>query len=233
MHLLPPEQIYDNEFSHSRSVSVDNTMNLHYHEAPSDMETDAQQSDSTLYPYQNQSHSDGGISLDTRRLQIQHNTEGYRDGIIAGKAESIQTGFDEGFTLGANVGIQAGLMLGLVEGVAVSLREAGRYSSARIEKLLLDAEKDLTEASIFSEQYWATDGGWKYLVRGSTNGGDISSEDVAKAHPIIMKWEAIVSEEVLRWRIDQDMHIFGSDASQVEDGSSALSHDVVRASVDW
>src|SRR4051794_18720484 len=42
---------------------------------------------------------------DLHRLQQQHVTAGYRDGVTAAKAESIQSGFDEGFSLGAAVGI--------------------------------------------------------------------------------------------------------------------------------
>ncbi|KAI1087375.1 hypothetical protein F5B19DRAFT_497410 [Rostrohypoxylon terebratum] len=188
----------------------------------------------TPQSYPNQSLYDLGISLDTKRLHIQHNTEGYRDGITAGKSESIQLGFDDGFNLGANLGIKAGFILGLLEGVATALKETGRYGSTRIDQLLLDAEKDLNVDSIFSEQYWSPDGGWKFLVQESTHGGEISSEDVAKEHPVIMKWEENISQEVVRWRIDLNMPIFGCDATRLEkDGSSTVPRDVPRAAVDW
>ncbi|KAI1212851.1 uncharacterized protein F4807DRAFT_352988 [Annulohypoxylon truncatum] len=187
----------------------------------------------SLAPDENQSQSDDGILLDTQRLQTQHTTEGYRDGIIAGKAESIQIGFDEGFDLGANLGLKAGRILGLIEGVATALNESGHHSSAYIDQLLSNAAEELSTDSIFSEKYWASDGTWKYLVVGSTTEGDILLEDVANEHPAIMKWEAVINEEVIRWSIDQNLPILGDNAFLLEGEESSVRQTPLRPSVDW
>ncbi|KAG5999876.1 hypothetical protein E4U21_006167, partial [Claviceps maximensis] len=50
---------------------------------------------------------------DIPRLQTEHATAGYREGITAAKESSIQPGFDEGFSLGAALGSHAGRLLGL------------------------------------------------------------------------------------------------------------------------
>src|SRR6187431_1331366 len=67
---------------------------------------------------------------DMHRLQREHSTAGYREGITVAKAQSIQEGFDEGFGLGATVGARAGQLLGLLEGVANALHLA-EYKDAK------------------------------------------------------------------------------------------------------
>ncbi|KAI9821485.1 MAG: Essential protein Yae1, N terminal [Thelocarpon impressellum] len=61
-------------------------------------------------------------------LRKAHETLGYRDGITASKASSVQAGFDEGYALGAARGLRAGCLLGALEG----LRSA-RVGEARRE----------------------------------------------------------------------------------------------------
>ncbi|KAI8956811.1 hypothetical protein F5Y11DRAFT_132823 [Daldinia sp. FL1419] len=141
------------------------------------------------------------FSPDTRRLQTQHTTEGYRDGIIAGKAESIQTGFDEGFGLGAEIGLKGGQLLGLLEGMATALRESDIDNSTYMDNLLSDASKEICTEVIFAEKYWTSDGGWKYPVTGSGD-VEISVEDIAKEHPIILKWDDLINREVQKWKLN-------------------------------
>ncbi|KAI1370692.1 hypothetical protein F4677DRAFT_344456 [Hypoxylon crocopeplum] len=183
--------------------------------------------------YQEHSESDDVISLDTSRLRTQHITEGYRDGITTGKADSLQGGFDEGFGLGANVGLKAGHLLGLLEGIVDALRESGLHS-ALTDQLLSTATKELSTNSIFAEEYWASDGNWTYTVQGSRDDGEVLFEDVASKHPVIMKWEKLVREEVRTWGLDQNLTVLGSDVSQSEaEASPARVQAISRQAVDW
>ncbi|KAK3497826.1 uncharacterized protein B0T23DRAFT_375226 [Neurospora hispaniola] len=123
---------------------------------------------------------------DIPRLQQEHTTAGYRDGITVAKAEHVQAGFDEGFGLGATIGAMAGQLLGVLEGLSFSL---GSSSSAkgrrppqqeddegqgeedikeRVKRLLVEAEKDLSVHSIYGKEYWDEDGTWKFEVPGET-----------------------------------------------------------------
>ena len=53
-------------------------------------------------------------------LRQTHETAGYRDGITAGKATSIQAGFDEGYAAGAAEGLKRGWLLGALEALKAS-----------------------------------------------------------------------------------------------------------------
>ena len=143
---------------------------------------------------------------DIQRLQAEHSTAGYRDGITAAKAQSIQAGFDEGFSLGATIGLKAGQLLGILEGIAGALRDGGGERAADAEKLLASARSDLNTKAIYAEEYWAPDGTWKYDVqsRAEKEEGDILFSHVADAHPLIQKWSATVEAEVQRWGIDRN-----------------------------
>ena len=59
---------------------------------------------------------------DVPRLKEKHETEGYRDGVTKGKAETVQAGFDEGYELGAVLGLRVGKILGLLEGICRAVR---------------------------------------------------------------------------------------------------------------
>lgn len=210
------------------------TPTLDNHESPSHVVgSDARQSPE-LTALHHRPFSDDAISLDTRRLQAQHTTEGYRDGITAGKAESIQSGFDEGFSLGAEIGLKVGQILGLLQGVAAALRETGLDGSARINQLVSDATEELGADSIFAGQYWASDGNWKYTVTGTKGNGEILFSDVAREHPIITKWEEVVGQEIERWGLDQNLTILSAGGSQAEaDEAPILTQATPRQAVDW
>ncbi|KAI1097751.1 hypothetical protein F4804DRAFT_326628 [Jackrogersella minutella] len=193
MHLPPRE---DNIFS---QIGPSHSPELNVLDPFMDLPEPNIQQPSELTGYQNQSRTENSISLDTRRLQTQHTTEGYRDGITAGKVQSIQPGFDQGFSLGANIGLKAGWILGLLEGVNRALKETADHNSAKVDQLLSDAVKELNIDSIFAEEYWASDGSWKYIVKGSKTDGQILFEDVADEHPIITKWKLLVHQETKKY----------------------------------
>ncbi|KAI1163552.1 hypothetical protein F5B18DRAFT_309937 [Nemania serpens] len=164
------------------------------------------------------------ISLDTRRLQAQHNTVGYREGITAGKASSMQAGFDQGFVIGANIGIRAGQILGLLEGIRAALVDAGPADElVRADSLLSRATAELNPESLFTSEFWAPDGTWIYSVTASREGGDILYSDVADQHPLIATWNRIAHDTAERWHIDQGVPILQkNESSALDDSATAL-----------
>ncbi|KAH8164968.1 hypothetical protein CIB48_g3250 [Xylaria polymorpha] len=163
------------------------------------------------------------ISLDTQRLRAQHNTVGYREGITAGKARSIQAGFDQGFALGANIGIRAGQILGLLEGISAALAEAGPTDdSVRADGLLSQAAAELNPESLFTPDFWAPDGTWTYPVAPSHEGGEVIYPDVADQHPLISKWNRIASDEAEKWHVDQALPIIENNEAYAQDDVTPL-----------
>lgn len=132
---------------------------------------------------------------DIPRLQQEHTTAGYRDGITVAKATSIQSGFDEGFGLGATIGLKTGRLLGLLEGIAAA-------TAGEEEALLLNqARTELGVRSVFGEAFWNVDGTWKYEVEELSSSADGAEADVlfshvAEAHPLVKKWTATVEGEM-------------------------------------
>ncbi|KAK7403848.1 Essential protein Yae1, N terminal [Neonectria punicea] len=152
-------------------------------------------------------HQDAGPSAthpsDMRRLQTEHSTAGYREGVSFAKETSIQAGFDEGFSLGASVGLRAGQLLGMVEGIAEAVRGREDLDTVRAGDLVREAREELSIATIFKPDYWAEDGNWKYEVRPAQGADEVLFPDVAEAHPVIWKWTAILDEQLVLWKIDQ------------------------------
>lgn len=153
---------------------------------------------------------------DMRRLETEHATAGYREGISTAKERTVQAGFDEGFSLGATIGLAAGQLLGMLEGIDDALKnrlggQAGSQdgqetaSATVTSELLTKAREELSVLKIFSPDYWAPDGNWSYDVEphGDADGDEILFPDVAKAHPLIKKWTAIVDEQARLWKIDR------------------------------
>lgn len=151
-------------------------------------------------PPTEQEVQNGPQPSDMRRLEIEHTTAGYREGITAAKVSSVQVGFDEGFSLGATIGSQAGQLLGMIEGIADALKGHTAEAAEASTKLLSDAKGELSTDKIFSAEYWASDGNWSYEVT-AEDGEQILFSDVATAHPLVRKWRRIVNEQLEVWRI--------------------------------
>ncbi|KAH7158016.1 hypothetical protein B0J13DRAFT_186472 [Dactylonectria estremocensis] len=139
---------------------------------------------------------------DMRRLQTEHSTAGYREGVSVAKESSMQAGFDEGFSLGASVGLKAGQLLGVLEGITDAVRGRDDPDAVRAGELLVEAREELSIGTIFKPEYWAEDGNWKYEVPPPQGQDEVLFPDVADAHPLIQKWSAIVDEQVALWKID-------------------------------
>ena len=141
---------------------------------------------------------------DMLRLQREHTTAGYREGITVAKEGSIQKGFDEGFSLGASVGMAAGQLLGMIEGIADAVRSHEDEQAKNVVRRLGEAREDLSTAKIFGIEYWEEDGNWKFEVV-PKDGGEIVFSDVAGAHPLVKKWTTVVEEQVALWKIDRSL----------------------------
>ncbi|KND88104.1 Uncharacterized protein YAE1 [Tolypocladium ophioglossoides CBS 100239] len=138
---------------------------------------------------------------DMRRLQTEHATAGYREGVTAAKDSSMQSGFDEGFSLGATIGQRAGQLLGTLEGVSDAFKGQTSEAALAAEKLLTEAHEELSTTRIVSPEYWAPDGNWTFEVKAG-EGEDVLFPDVANAHPLIRKWNDIVDEHINLWKIN-------------------------------
>ncbi|KAI1818549.1 hypothetical protein GGS20DRAFT_594467 [Poronia punctata] len=155
---------------------------------------------------QNPTPQNMDMSLDTRRLQAQHNSIGYREGITRGKASAIQAGFDQGYALGANIGLKAGQVLGLLEAISAALSKSGD-GDKRAAKLLSQAADELNPERLFTSDYWAPDGTWTYPVTAPRDGGELTYPDIAEQHPLIAKWTGIAKQVAEERRIDREILI--------------------------
>ncbi|KAF4449193.1 abc1 containing protein [Fusarium austroafricanum] len=142
---------------------------------------------------------------DIRRLQTEHTTAGYREGITVSKETSLQAGFDEGFSLGASIGVRAGQILGLLEGIAEAVRGLNDADSSKVVELTKQARDELSIQGLFTPEYWAEDGNWKYEVKPAAGAEDVVFSDVADAHPLVKKWTKIMEEQVAIWKIDRSI----------------------------
>ncbi|KAI0908326.1 hypothetical protein F4824DRAFT_492127 [Ustulina deusta] len=236
MHLAQPPESFGDEFDSHTNISQMTSISPSAYDPLGDVFGPGPDSP-VRGPSASASHGNPDISLDTRRLRAQHNTVGYREGITAGKAGSIQAGFDQGFSLGANIGIRAGQLLGLLEGISTALAEAG--DSVRAGGLLSQAAAELNPESIFTSEFWAPDGSWAYPVTASHEGDQISYPDVADQHPLIAKWTRIARDEADRYHVDHALPILeevkssarGDDATLPETSSKQeITH---RDAIKW
>ncbi|CAN8101448.1 unnamed protein product [Discula destructiva] len=152
-----------------------------------------------------------GHPSDIHRLQQEHTTAGYRDGVATAKAGSVQAGFDEGFGLGGTIGLKVGRLLGLLEGIVAALA-ADKSVVAEWEgasKLLADARAELDLQNVFSQVYWNADGTWKYAIEEGEGQageeGDVLFSHVAEAHPLVRKWTGIVEAQMNKWGVQEQL----------------------------
>ncbi|KAF7877257.1 hypothetical protein EAF04_000940 [Stromatinia cepivora] len=150
---------------------------------------------------------------DIPRLKEKHETEGYRDGVTKGKAESVQKGFDEGYGLGAVLGLRIGKVIGILEGVFAAVSVSASKSEdtewtkekCRLEELFKNAKEELNAEKVFAREWWGEDGIWKFEVPGEKEGKEVVFPDVSAAHPLLKRWERLVGEEIQRWSLDLEL----------------------------
>lgn len=198
----------DAHFSQGRHQTEERELEAHVVAAPSDPLDDVFGADSGSDAHDVVLQApESTHATDMSRLQAEHSTSGYREGVSVAKEASIQPGFDEGFSLGATIGQRAGQLVGILEGISNALGPPlGDERAAEAEQLLDQAREELSTKHIFSPDYWAPDGNWTYPV--DTHGGDereVLFSDVAEAHPLIRKWAGIVEARVQQWNIQLDI----------------------------
>ncbi|KAF4335702.1 abc1 containing protein [Fusarium beomiforme] len=199
MHFQPVEQMIDEAYTAHPQDEVQNDT-----AATNDALDDVFGSEPTSpTPHQNDDQAGSTHPSDIRRLQTEHTTAGYREGITVSKESSLQAGFDEGFSLGASFGMRAGQTLGLLEGINEAVRGLNNAGSSKIAELVKQANEELSTQALFTPEYWSEDGNWKYEVAPTAGGEDVVFSDVAAAHPLLKKWTKIVDEQVAIWKIDR------------------------------
>ncbi|KAF5664858.1 abc1 containing protein [Fusarium heterosporum] len=198
MHFQPVEEMVDEAYSAGpREPQADSG-------ATNDVLDDVFGSEPSS-PTEHRDESGATHPSDIRRLQTEHTTAGYREGVTISKESSIQAGFDEGFSLGASVGLRAGQLLGMLEGIAEAVRSREDADSSQVAKLLKQAHEELSTQGMFTAEYWAEDGNWTYEVKPAAGAEEVVFADVADAHPLVKKWTAIVEEQVALWKIDRTL----------------------------
>lgn len=167
------------------------------------------------------------LPSDMPRLEREHVTAGYRDGVTAAKGTDVQAGFDEGFSLGAEVGKRVGEILGLLEGI----HEAVGGDDGLVRRV----REDLAAEKVFGKGFWFEDGTWSFEVAGE----DILFADVAAAHPLVRKWGDVVEGEVRRWGVDVGVLGKSTEAAgdEVRMGETELPvkpvADAKKSALDW
>jgi hypothetical protein len=157
---------------------------------------------------------------DISRLRSQHSTAGYRDGLTASKATTLQEGFDEGYSLGAEFGLEIGEILGVLQGIYAAAKktshsEADHELLAKTKELLGQASRELELGMVFDKGYWDGEGIWTYEVERDGD-GEVTFREVVASHPLVMKWRCVVEEEAKRWGLDLKA-LESEDAKRIED----------------
>ncbi|KAL7920063.1 hypothetical protein ACQKWADRAFT_169738 [Trichoderma austrokoningii] len=164
-----------------------------------------------------------GHPSDMHRLETEHETAGYRDGIAAGREQTVQAGFDDGFNIGSAVGLAAGQLLGMMEGIEDALEDAlldkpdeeFRRNALIVSAYLKEAEQELNEVYLLSDQFWGPQGRWSDEV-------DLSR--LVRAHPMIIKWSEIVRD--LARLVNMDLLAFFAYVfPEAEDDATATADD--------
>ncbi|KAJ4259770.1 Essential protein Yae1, N terminal [Fusarium torreyae] len=205
MHFQPVEQMIDEAYA-ARPQDEHEVEPPSTNDALDDVFGSGPSSPTAEHGHRDENDASGAAHpSDIRRLQTEHTTAGYREGITVSKESSLQAGFDEGFSLGASIGLRAGQLLGLLEGIAEAVRGRDDANSSKVLKLTTKAREELSTENIFKPDYWAEDGNWKYEVKPAAGTEEVLFADVADAHPLVKKWSSVVEEQVELWKIDRNV----------------------------
>lgn len=108
---------------------------------------------------------DGEDPTELTQVERQHNNAGYLDGITAAKEATHQSGFDDGYIYGAEIGLESGKIIGTLQGLG-------------LHELESQAVRELSPARLFNYEYFYDDTKPKFSGK----------------HPVLIKWEAKLSE---------------------------------------
>ncbi|KNE62937.1 hypothetical protein AMAG_08111 [Allomyces macrogynus ATCC 38327] len=83
-----------------------------------------------------------------QRLQDDHKKAGYREGVIEGKDQTMQAGFNDGFAAGSAIGLRVGQLVGRLRAQLLILSlTPTRTSETEADQLLDEGNALLSEAS--------------------------------------------------------------------------------------
>ena len=71
----------------------------------------------------------------------------------------------------------------------------------RLRGLLGKAREELALERIFGREWWTEDGVWGFHVPGEE--GEVTWRKVVDAHPVVGKWDGVVSEEMRRAGVER------------------------------
>jgi hypothetical protein len=125
-------------------------------------------------------------------------TDAYREGLANSKGQYVQEGFDEGYSLGANLGMRIGL--GVLQGFVAAWKGHDENLYRETKKVYETAQKELAIQELFGQDWVNEEGIWKWEVHGEEE--DPTFREVAKQHPVVRKWMAVVEDMATTWSVD-------------------------------
>ncbi|KAL7275446.1 Essential protein Yae1, N terminal [Rhizina undulata] len=128
------------------------------------------------------------LDHDHRRLQREHHTLGYRDGITAGKQTHLQAGFDEGYSLGSRFGLKIGYIQGTISGFEVVARKLGGGWEERVQSVKKRAETELRIENVLGRDWFDENGVWKYNIEEEKKEEGVTFDRVVEKHPVVGRW---------------------------------------------
>lgn len=144
---------------------------------------------------------------DVARLREILSTHGYRDGVTAGKAESVQRGFDDGYRFGCLLGLRAGLIFGVIDGLLEAYEGAAKLPSpsSHDESLLEELKSIRTEADVdLQTEKLQVD---ETVQLGDTEQPNDSTEleALVSLHPAIAHWTAVLKTFLIEWSLPESI----------------------------
>lgn len=96
--------------------------------------------------------------------------------------------------MGGEIGMKVGYLLGMLEGVAKATAKVEGENGTRMKKMWEDAQEELKMERMLGEEYFGSDGIWKYEVLGQDVEGEesVTFGDFARWHPRVQKWREAV-----------------------------------------
>jgi hypothetical protein len=83
-------------------------------------------------------------------MQRQHTTAGYREGLSASKAKSMQGGFDQGYPIGFELGLRVGKIFGVLEGFLTAFAKDKMGPPTGLVELYESAKQELASTQLLN-----------------------------------------------------------------------------------
>jgi hypothetical protein len=117
-------------------------------------------------------------------MQRQHMTSGYREGLSASKARSMQGGFDLGYPIGFELGLRVGKIFGVFEGFLAAFAKDKTGPPTGLVELYGSAKRELAMGQLLNG-----------LDDEMLAGPEFEIKDLPlKSREVLQKWEELVTE---------------------------------------